>query len=165
MSTEIANSISIGRIKFTELERAIELVSQPSIEEEAKKTSGFKRTESEVRLENMAIFRAYLDNPQYRVYVARTPQEKVIGVMAVQIKRQGFHPKAPLCAFGSDLAVDPAYRRQGIARKMFHFLMDELRRAQVEYFTFTVRKDNERALPLYLDEGCQITEYVMMKGL
>jgi len=52
-----------------------------------------------------------------------------------------------------NLAVDPAYRRQGIGKTLLYAAIDEARRQRVSRVTLEVRKSNEAAQRLYQSLG------------
>ena len=51
------------------------------------------------------------------------------------------------------IASAPAFRRQGLARKLLHALMDEARARGVSELFLEVRADNQAARQLYVSEG------------
>jgi ribosomal-protein-alanine N-acetyltransferase len=54
-----------------------------------------------------------------------------------------------------NVAVHPAFRRRGIARRLLKRLLEEGRDAQVERFILEVRRSNENAVALYEGLGFQ----------
>ena len=52
-----------------------------------------------------------------------------------------------------NLAVDPAYRRQGAGRKLVSVLIDNLKANDVKCLTLEVRASNEQAIGLYQQLG------------
>lgn len=90
-----------------------------------------------------ADLEAQLTNPCARFLVA-VLGDKVVGYLGVQV----------VCGEGSvtNVAVDPTYRRRGIARALFGacFAAGEL-----DFLTLEVRPSNEAALALYRELGFQ----------
>lgn len=54
-----------------------------------------------------------------------------------------------------NLAVDPAYRRQGIGNRLVNALVDALRSKDVHCLTLEVRASNHAAIALYQNLGFQ----------
>lgn len=52
-----------------------------------------------------------------------------------------------------NLAVDPAYRRRGIGKRLVSVLIDELRAKDVQCLTLEVRASNQSAIGLYEQLG------------
>ena len=60
------------------------------------------------------------------------------------------------------IGVDPALRKQGIAKEMMQHLIERAREAGCEFMTLEVRQSNVAARHLY--EGCEFIQVNVSKG-
>ena len=95
------------------------------------------------------------------VWTAENRKGETIGMIAVYGGKE---------AYGTFLAVSPAYRRMHIAGRMFSVAMEMLIAEGAETFSFEVRQGNTAAINMYMEQGCRIYEvkedvYLMRKRL
>lgn len=73
--------------------------------------------------------------------------------------------KGTKSAWGYNIYVEPKFRRQGIAKKVFDELMMKLKEDGVDQVSFHVYADNLSAIALYEQYGFETTNIVMRKKL
>lgn len=108
-------------------------------------------------------------NPYATLWVAETEQQ-VIGYIGVWI----IFDRAEI----TTLAVHPAYRRQGLGRRLLEQAIQDATAAECELMTLEVRQSNQAAIALYEKVGFTIVSvrkdyyqdnhedaWLMMKGL
>ena len=85
-----------------------------------------------------------LDNP-LSLWLVAISDEKVVGYVG----SQSVMDEADMM----NLAVDPAYRRRGIGKRLVEMLVANLKEKQVRCLTLEVRISNSSAIALYKDMG------------
>ena len=83
-----------------------------------------------------------------RLYVAREPAGAVIAYCACWVVFDELHINS--------FAVDPAWRRRGVARALLRRVLEESAAAGVRSATLEVRRSNEAARRLYEGSGFKI---------
>lgn len=81
----------------------------------------------------------------YSLWLVAHSEQKIVGYVGSQISFES--------ADVMNIAVDPAFRRQGIARQLLQRLLDELAAKQVHSLTLEVRASNAPACGLYDSMG------------
>lgn len=87
-----------------------------------------------------------LASPITRVYVARTPNGRVVAFCACWVIENELYINT--------VAVNPTMRRQGIARRLLRYILESTRAARA---TLEVRRSNVAAQKLYETLGFAIT--------
>ncbi|MBQ9612137.1 MAG: ATP-grasp domain-containing protein [Lachnospiraceae bacterium] len=86
------------------------------------------------------------------VWMAFNKEEKPIGMIAVYSGRN----YGSDTAYGTFFAIDTAYRRMHLGRRMLGIAVQELKGLGIHHFEFEVRQSNTAAIKLYLEQGCRI---------
>lgn len=93
-------------------------------------------------------FRTELENPKSRFVVAQNPQGLVLGYLGLHhVLDEGYI---------ANIAVDPLFRRQGIANALLKDAENFAREKGLSFLTLEVRKSNENAQRLYQSHGFSV---------
>ena len=88
-----------------------------------------------------SLFRKELGLPQSRIVLALSPTGEIVGYVCRWITAD--HAEI------QNVAVDPRWRRRGVARSLLELVLDEARQAAVGQVLLEVRSGNEPAIALY----------------
>ena len=97
--------------------------------------------------------RAIKNGVDYKSSVGVFAKNKMVGFTLIGIDRW----KGVLSAFDAATGIVKAYRGQGIAKKMFEFLIPRLKERGVKKFILEVLQDNSSAVQAYKKAGFNIT--------
>lgn len=153
--------ITIRDMLLKEFEKSISMGKTHYIEGKAKALNiSLEKAKELAQKEYETILPQGMETENHMFYTALV-DDKFAGYAWVNIREEN-HKKS---AWGYDIHVDEAYRRQGVAKQIFIKLEAELKSIGVEEVKFHVYADNFRAIPLYEQFGYETTNIVMRKEL
>ncbi len=100
------------------------------------------------------------DTPGHHFFVVERDAE-VVGMVWVQIKDEDGTKKA----WGFNIFIDEAFRRQGLARQTLQHLIPALKDMGVTEMAFHVYAHNRKAITLYEEFGFETTNILMRRIL
>lgn len=158
------DGIEIRRAQAEDVPAILELSEEAAVYSMSPLRPSDPQRARQIRRQDMASLKFQVRDPQMAIFVARTPEGRVVGEVVAKLDGRDFLSDQPQ-AWIFELAVHPDFWRQGIGGRLLYAVECAAREAGLECVGLSVTCANERANRFYDSLGYQDERRLLLKKL